>query len=85
MQEAATSHPANFDHYGYGSNDNLYTNCWEPWDVRTAGMSRGGHEESYVMMDMMLEVSILTDRTHHVYINAANGYSDTEPLLTWGA
>ena len=48
-------------------------------------MLHGGYEESYVMMDIMLEVSILTDRTHHVYINAANGYSDTEPLLTWGA
>jgi hypothetical protein len=37
MQAAATSHSANFDDYGYGSNDNPYT---------------GYSAESYVMSDV---------------------------------
>jgi hypothetical protein len=54
MQAAATSHSANFDDYGYGSNDNPYTG----YSVESHGtygqpaVSHGGHVESYVMRDV---------------------------------
>ena len=56
MQAAATSHSANFDGYGYGSNDNPYTG-YSTESHGTYGqpaMSHGGHAESYVMSDVCM-------------------------------
>src|SRR6202044_3369391 len=53
-QAAATSHSANFDDYGYGSNGNPYTG-YSTGSHGTYGqpaMSHGGHSESYVMSDV---------------------------------
>jgi hypothetical protein len=60
MQAAATSHSADFDDYGYGSNNNPYTG-YSVKSHSTYGqpaMSNGGHAESYVMRDVSVDMGM---------------------------
>jgi hypothetical protein len=60
MQAATTFHSANFDDYGYGSNDNPYTG-YSAESHGTYGqpaMSHGGHAESYAMNDVGMSMGV---------------------------
>lgn len=80
MQAAATSRSANFDDYGYGSNDNPYTG-YSAESHGTYGqpaMSHGGHAESYVMSDVGMGVSVAVGMGASA---SAGASADTNMLL----
>jgi hypothetical protein len=57
-EAAATSHSANFDDYGYGSNDNPYTGylAESHGTYEQPVMSHGGYAESYVSVGMDMDM-----------------------------